>query len=181
MNVFMLKIHTTAICFPVVLTWSCERCNPINCPPVLRPHSHWFCRGVCGWGWGGWRGRRLKCGRSAATRSSGHAGRGCIGRSHSAEWRTWVSSGTSGTGRGGTVDTERSGRVWHGRVSVWNEQLCVENVNHVYLKHTADKRQKKCHNIPYTFIIILRIRKEIKLYFSWMSTQFKMHHSYFRL
>lgn len=94
-----------AICFLIVLTWSSERCHGINCPLHLRPHSHWLCLGVFGWGWGGWRGRQLKGGRSAATRSSGQAGRGCIGRSHSTEWRTCVSSELNGTGRGGTVDT----------------------------------------------------------------------------
>lgn len=86
-------------------------------PLLLRPHSHWFCLGVCGWGWGRWRGRRLKCGRSAATHSSGQAGRGCIGQSHLTEWRTWISSEMSGTGTGGTVDTERS-LTWSVRESL---------------------------------------------------------------
>lgn len=33
-------------------------------------------------------------------------------------------------------------------------QRRVEQVE-VALKHTADKRQEKCHNVPYTFIVIL--------------------------
>lgn len=32
----------------------------------------------------------------------------------------------------------------------------------IYLKHAADKRQKKCHNIPHSFIIILHISKKNK-------------------
>lgn len=37
----------------------------------------------------------------------------------------------------------------------------AEHVYYIYLKHTADKRHEKRHNIPNTFIIILRMEKGI--------------------
>lgn len=37
-----------AFSFFVILTCSCERGNTLNCPLLLRPHSHRFCLEVCG-------------------------------------------------------------------------------------------------------------------------------------
>lgn len=113
----VLKTHLDQFSyFPLGLTWTekwrhWERCIILNCPLFLRPHSHWFCLGVCGWGWGRSREQRLKCGKSAATRSSCRADTSCIGRSHLTELRTSVSSERSGTDRGGTVGT-RSLFIW---------------------------------------------------------------------
>lgn len=92
-------------------------------PPLLTHRSRCFCPEVSGWGWGRWRGRRLKCGTSAATGSSGQTGRGCREGQPSTGRRICVSSEPSGTGTGGTVDTSESVRWvppgWVSYCCVW--------------------------------------------------------------
>lgn len=118
-NIFITSEYQ-AIYLLVVLTWketwrhkgtnSSVMSNPMNCsilPRPLRPHSHWVCLGVCEREWGQWRGRRQKCGKSAAICFSSRAGRSCIGQSQSTEWGTWISSERNETGTGGTETHSR--------------------------------------------------------------------------